>query len=165
MKSYLMYKNRLIIYTVISAAAAFITGLVSEDMSAEGIVRSAVYFWLLIHISRAVDDLSDYESDSIHLIDKKTLSVYIAVLMVTLVGSSVFFFGMRGFVSVAAAVYLFIMEKFDLLTLLSAFVGCVCLFFMAEGAEVFTKMSFIVSLALTIFWETLFYVYKRSKRE
>ena len=153
MKSYLMYKNRLIIYTVISAAAAFITGLVSEDMSAEGIVRSAV------------DDLSDYESDSIHLIDKKTLSVYIAVLMVTLVGSSVFFFGMRGFVSVAAAVYLFIMEKFDLLTLLSAFVGCVCLFFMAEGAEVFTKMSVIVFLALTIFWETLFYVYKRSKRE
>ncbi|MBQ5562587.1 MAG: hypothetical protein IIT39_04295, partial [Clostridia bacterium] len=134
-------------------------------MSAEGIVRSAVYFWLLIHISRAVDDLSDYESDSIHLIDKKTLSVYIAVLMVTLVGSSVFFFGMRGFVSVAAAVYLFIMEKFDLLTLLSAFVGCVCLFFMAEGAEVFTKMSVIVFLALTIFWETLFYVYKRSKRE
>lgn len=165
MIGYLMYKKRLLIYTVVSVTAALIAGLVSGVLSGEGIVRYTVYFWLLIHLSRAVDDLYDYEKDSIHVIGKRTLSVYTALLAIIFAGSSVFFFGLRGLVSVAAAVYLFIMERFDLLTLLSVFAGCVCLFFMAEGAAVFTKISVIVFLVLTILLETVFYVYKRSKRK
>lgn len=165
MIKYLMYKKRLFIYTAVSAAAAFAVVLISGMMSAGAVCKAAVYFWLLIHLSRAVDDLSDFDKDGRNIISKKTLAVYTAALIILFVGSSTVLYGLRGLLSAGVAGYLFLMEKFDILTILSVLAGCGCWFFMSGGMECFASIPVIVFLAFTILSETVFYVYKRSKRK
>ena len=97
MIKYLMYKKRLFIYTAVSAAAAFAVVLISGMMSAGAVCKAAVYFWLLIHLSRAVDDLSDFDKDGRNIISKKTLAVYTAALIILFVGSSTVLYGLKGY--------------------------------------------------------------------
>ncbi len=149
---------------MIAAAASGLMMVLTQDMTAGGFGRGFCYFAVLIWLSRAADDYFDYEKDDRKWIARHRLLVLTIVLAVVFVGSSVCLFGWRGLLAAALVAYGWMMERWNVLTLLSVCVSTACYLFAGYGTEVFGKTAVIVFLPLTIVLEVVFYWYKRSRK-
>lgn len=156
MKQYLLkYK----LYAVVALVFAAAYSLVIHRVCWEMFFLSLVTLYLL----RAMDDSFDYDTDTKEKpLPRKKLWDLVLILALLFVVLHLIFFGLWGFLSILLLVYMYFMQKIEvlklfLLTLLTAFYLWQFIGFAGTPAWLYLAICLTVSV--------LFHIYKTGKRE